>query len=246
MNIVERIHAAPSKGCVFCKSALESLKKYPTDVLGVLIYHRLHFHMDPGLAMKSYRQLSNEFVDWNEVRISPIREIQEQVSKGENSLELSVFIKDLLEFVHNNKHAVNLESIVEENLTDIRRYLRQARGMEPASVDLVLMRRKEHPVIPLTSTMEQMFLALGLVSEQDSRDRKQKSLFELVGPEAALAFHHLALNHCRMEDALKKAAFKSSRCALQQISNMVRKKGRGGSRKTATRRSTRRKSEKMA
>ena len=216
-------------------TALLSLKNYPTDILDILIYHRLHFHMDPGLALKSYRQLRGEFVDPNEVRISPIREIQVQVSKGENSLELSVFIKDLLEFVHNDKHQVSLEALVEENLTEIRRYLKQVRGMGSASIELVLLLRKEHPVVPLTSAMERMFLHLGLVGERDSRDKKQKALFELVGPEMALAFHHLALNHCRSENHIEEASYDSPRCGLRQLANEYGKKTRrGASRKTGS------------
>ena len=226
VKIADRVEAAPSKDCPLCKTALSSLDSYPTNLLDLLIFHRIHFHMMPDLAVKSYRQLGSEFVDWNEVRISPIREIQEQVSKGHDSLQLSVFIKDLLEFVHHDKHTVGLESLAEENLTDIRRYLKQVRNMELASIDLALMLRKDHPVLPLTGPMEEMFLMMGLVREADSRDRKEKKLFELFAPDvsAALAFHHLALNHCRGENDLKEAHFESPKCSLRQIADEFGKK----------------------
>ncbi|MEM7235944.1 MAG: hypothetical protein AAF517_27500, partial [Planctomycetota bacterium] len=189
MDLPDNVLAAIKEHANDASGLVTSLAEYPTDVIDVVIYHRIHLHMKPSHALKSYGQLREEFVDWNEVRISPIREIQEQVSRGENSLELSVFIKDFLEFVHADRHQVNLEPLVEENITDIRRYLKRIRNLEPAAIDVVLLLRKTHPVVPLTEGAIEELVARGIVKEDDSRDRKMKSLFEELGGDAALTFH---------------------------------------------------------
>jgi hypothetical protein len=193
------------------------LDSYPRDIVEIIILHRLHFHMEPGLALKSFRQLKSEFVDWNEVRISPIREIQEQVSKGDDSLALSVAIKDVLEFVHNRHHHVSLEHLAELNLTDIRRFLKQIRNLEPSSIEIVLLLRKEHPIVPLTPEMENELIELGVLSTNDSRDRRAKTVYELVGAESALAFHHLLLEYCRLGGPKAPAMVDSLQAILRQF-----------------------------
>ncbi|MBN1444387.1 MAG: hypothetical protein JXA90_16870, partial [Planctomycetes bacterium] len=187
MSVLQQIQSAAQKGCALCGSILQVLESFPREIVEILLMHRLHFHMEPSLALRSFRQLKSEFVDWNEVRISPIREIQEQVSQGRNSLELSVAIKELLEFVHTRHHHVCLEHLADLNLTDIRRYLKQIRGLEPSSIELVLMLRREHAIVPLTAEMETELIGLGLLSADDTRDRRAKALHEMVGGESALA-----------------------------------------------------------
>lgn len=231
MTIIEEIEGLAGEGCEHSAALLRTASEYPTDVAEILVYHRIHFHMAPGDALKSHRLLRSEFVDWNEVRISPIREIQEQVKLGTDSLELSVYIKDTLEFVHRDRQSLDLEFLVEQTLTEIRRYLRQLRGIDPATIELMLMRRREHPVLPLTPAMEKLLLDHGVVSEDDSRDRRQKDLFEQIGPESATVFHHLLLDHCRVGGAVRSSEHKSVRTILGRL---LRSAGRG-SKKKATR-----------
>src|SRR5690606_30917917 len=107
------------------------------------------------------------------------------------------FIKDLLEHVHADRHQVDLEFLAEENLTDVRKYLRQVRNIEPASIELVLLERKSHPVVPLTDRQAALVTQLGIASADDTHDRKMKALFDLVGMEGALALHHVLLESIR-------------------------------------------------
>jgi endonuclease-3 len=217
VNLAEQIKAAASAGCPLCKAISHSVENYPDTIIEAIIYHRLHSHMEPSMAVKSYRMITSEFVDWNEVRISPIREIQEQVSKGDDSLELSVFIKDFLEFVHARHQSLSLEHLAEENLTEIRRYLKQVRGIDAINIDLILLLRKEHPIIPLNLSMERLLCQLNIVNSQESRDRKEKAVYELVGAESALMFHHLLLDHCRRGVDISDTPYESTKKILSQL-----------------------------
>ena len=73
----------------------------PNNILDLLIYHRITSYAGETAGIKSFRKLKNSFVDWNEVRISPIPEIQKALgSAAPSSLAVAVFIKDLLDFLH--------------------------------------------------------------------------------------------------------------------------------------------------
>lgn len=196
MNTAEKIHAMAQKAALFGRRWAPAREGYPTEILDLIIFHKLHLSMDADDALRSYRQLKEKFVDWNEVRISTVREIQEEIASS-STLELAVFVKDLLEFVHRERQYVSLEFLAEKNLGEIRKYLKQVKGIDSSTVDLILRVRKQHPVFPLTQTLETLLAKIGIFRRGETRDRKEKLLHEMVEPEKALVLHHYLLNLVR-------------------------------------------------
>ena len=219
-----------------------SIAAYPEPVVETVIFHRLHFGMTAANALKSFRQLVMEFVDWNEIRVSTIQEIREQLKTGVNSLDSAVFIKDFLELVHRERQGVDMEFISELNLTETRRFLKQIRGIDQATIDLVLFRHKEHPVFPLSAPMEVVVQHAGLVKAQDTRDRKAKTLHDLVDPESMMTFHHFLIDLARelsiamgeddSSDDQLLTLLKSHKALMKSTCAEFLKKGRGGRTKT--------------
>lgn len=217
MKIVRQIQTIKRQAREFFRSSPRAVDDYPREVVDLIVFHKLHVAMDMEKAWKSYRQLKSEFVDWNEVRVSSLREIQEQLSSADDSLELAVFVKSFLEFLHSERQRLNLELLSDENLTEIRRYLRQIKGIEPATVGLILLLRKDHPIVPLSSAMEQSLLRIGVVRKQDTRDRKEKRLYELLGPEQALASHHFLLEHARQTCPPNEGELRCRACRMRNV-----------------------------
>jgi len=170
---------------------------YPSNVLDIVLFHKLHLSMSWKDALKSYKQLGEEFVDWNEVRVSSVREIQDQLRGADRSLELAVFIKDFLEIVQKERHSLCLEFLEESTLTEVRRFFRPVKGVDSASAELVLLRRKGHPVVPLTPDMEAVAEHLGLVSKTGTRDQRQKQLHDELNGQQVLELHHFLLDLSR-------------------------------------------------
>ncbi len=192
-----------------------SIAAYPETVVETIVFHRLHLNMPASKALKSYHQLKSEFVDWNEVRVSTVQEIREQLPSGADSLEIAVFIKDFLEFVHRERQRVCLEFFAEENLTDTRRFLKQIRNIDTATIDLILLRRKEHPVFPLNPGIDQLLSAAGIVGSADTRDRKAKGLYDMLESERVLPFHHFLLDLSRALNAFEETDLKNAKTALR-------------------------------
>ena len=186
----------------YCPPSLNE-KNYPETVIDLVIFHRLHLHMDPKLAKRCYSLLKSDFVDWNEVRVSVIRDIQIGLRKSFDSLALAVFIKDFLEFVHKELREISLENLLEENLGEIRTFLKNIRGMHSSTIDMVLMRFKDHPIMPLSPDMEKLLVKLSLAKSRETRDRKEKRFYELLGPEKALQVHHYLLYYTDVREKMK-------------------------------------------
>ena len=197
MKIQDRLSALTRYLAASQRRKVPGLKDYPHEILDLIIFHKFHHYLLPDEARHGFQKLKNSFVDWNEVRISSIREIQEFLGSSSSSLELAVFIKDLLEHLHAKLHSLDLEFLAEKNLGEVREFLRAIKGMDAVTINMVLRLRKEYPILPLTPSMEQTLGRVGVVRTQDSRDRKGKSLHELLDLEDAVPFHHFFLMHSR-------------------------------------------------
>lgn len=174
-----------------------SFKAYPSTILEMIVFHKFHFYFNPQEALQNYRKLKNQFVDWNEIRISSIREIQEVLGFSADSLEIAIFIKDLLEYLNRQIHSLSLEFLAEKNLNDIRSFLKGIRSLDPATIQLVLRLRKGYPVLPLTPSMELTLTRLGLIRPGETREQKGRYLHQMIDTAAALPFHHFILSHSR-------------------------------------------------
>jgi endonuclease III-like uncharacterized protein len=200
VNAAVKVNVIAQKAAHFGRRWSPAREGYPTEILDLIIFHKLHLSMGADDALKSFHQLKETFVDWNEVRISTVREIQEELASA-GTLELAVFIKDMLEFVHRERQFVSLEFLAEKNLGEIRKYLKQVKGLDSSTVDLILRVRKSHPVFPLNQTLETLLAKIGIFRRGETRDRKEKLLHEMVEPEKALVLHHYLLDLVQKEDS---------------------------------------------
>lgn len=195
--------------------AAPPLPGYPVTFVDLIIFHTLHLSLPAAEATRSYARLREEFVDWNEVRISSLKEIQEVLEGNGLSLDLAVFIKDFLEFVHRQNQDVSLEFLALQNLTEIRKYLKPVRGINASTVDLLLHLRKEHPVFPLSERTEEVLDRLGLTRKQDTRDRREKLLHESMDSREVVPLHHFLLQHALTTCTEDPAQVACSRCELR-------------------------------
>jgi endonuclease III len=174
-----------------------NLREYPREILDLVIFHKIHLHLDRAEAFQAFRRLKHDFVDWNEVRISSIREIQEVLGPSEDGLEMAVFIKNFLEFVHQEFRRMDLEFLAEQSNAEIRKFFKQVRGLDASTIHLILRLRKDYPVLPVNARMESTLTRVGVVRPRDNREQKGKFLHGLVNADLALPFHHFFLQHSR-------------------------------------------------
>ena len=174
-----------------------SVAEWPETIVEAVIYHRLHIGMCARDALKSFRMLEDEFVDWNEVRVSTIKEIREQPPDGGASLDTAGVSKDFLEHVFRERQRIDLEYLDEATLTEARKFLRQIRGIDPATIEAILLKSRNHPVLPLNPELEALVTSSGLVAADETRDRKAKALFEKIADGDALGLHLFLLDVSR-------------------------------------------------
>ncbi len=199
---------------------------YPRAFLDLIVFHKLHTALPAQQALRGFNELKEGFVDWNEVRVSAVREIQEALGLCPGSLELAVFVKDLLELIHREKQDVSLEFLAEKNLGEIRQYLKRFRGLDPSTTELLLRVRKEHPVVPLNHAMELVLTRLGILRKGETRSKNEKSLHELVDPARHLLLHHYLLNHAVEVCPPDENALECPTCGIRQMCAFYARNGK--------------------
>lgn len=201
-------------------------ERYPKDILDLVVFHKIHFYMEESDALACHRKLKSDFVDWNEVRVSSVREIQETLGNSADTLEIAIFIKGLLEFLHRERHLVCMEFLGEENITEIRRFLRRIKGLDATTINMILRVRKDYPILPVNASMESTLLRLGLVRRTHTRDQKAKFLHGIIREDLAIPFHHFILNHSREICPPDEERIQCSACDIRNSCNYYRLKGR--------------------
>ena len=201
-------------------------ESYPQDILDLVIFHKIHFYIEESEALACYRKLKSYFVDWNEVRISSVREIQETLGNSADTPEIAIFIKGLLEFLHRERHAVCMEFLGDENITEIRRFLKRINGLDSTTINMILRVHKDYPILPVTPSMESTLVRLGLVRRTHTRDQKARFLHGVIREELAIPFHHFILNHSREICPPDEERVQCSACDLRDSCNYYRLKDR--------------------
>jgi len=123
--------------------------------------------------------------------------------------------------------------LAEENISEIRRFLRQIKGVETATINLVLRQRKEYPMLPVDPLMEPALDRIGLVRSQDSRDQKGKFLHDLFEGPQGLSIHHFFMTHARETCPPDETEVQCVHCSIRASCQFyeTRSRGRGSSAK---------------
>lgn len=189
----------------------------PIDMSGVntpldlALYAYMTLHLPLEEAARAFQFFKANFVDWNEVRISSAREVQEVLREGEEPLEHALFIKDFLQRVFLDNHHVGLDFLQERTVSEIRTFFRKANRFPDVAVNIVLMSLKEYPVLPLQPSTHACLKKLGGVTSESPTLQEMKSLHGQVSPEKALPLVLYLSEHTRHgSPALRKAASKKA------------------------------------
>ncbi len=186
------------------------------DPLDLVVFSLLLQGLPLPACLKAFRSFKSQFVDWNEVRISTAKEVQDVVRDSKEALELAIFIKRFLHRLFNEHHHVSLDFLRELSISDIRSFFKKSPGFAEATVNLLLERLKEYPVVPLASWMEPCLERLGHGSPSITPLQRQKDLFEQIPRERVFPLHAYLAEHARTTCVAEDSLIDCPRCVLKR------------------------------
>jgi len=169
--------SAPSRTAQFSKLHKVLKKHYkPTtpDEKRTVLEHLLFAcclegaHYDA--AEESYAALVHNFFDWNEVRVSTVRELSEVMARLPEPAAAATRLKRVLQGVFEANYNFDLEELRKMNLGPATEKLTKLKGSTPFSVGYVVQAALEGHSIPLDAGTLAVMLLLDTVSEGDARN----------------------------------------------------------------------------
>lgn len=131
-------------------------------------------------AEKAYAAISTGFFDWNEVRVTTVKELSELMPMLPDPTSSAANIKRILYGVFESKYSYDMEWLKKQNVGQAIQQLKKYEGATPFSVAFVTQAALGGHAIPLDrGTMEAMAV-LGLAGEADLAE------FSVPGLERAI------------------------------------------------------------
>ena len=118
-------------------------------------------------ADKAFIAVSTSFFDWNEVRVSTVKELAEVMNMLPTATAAATHLKRALQSVFESTYSFDLEPLKKQNLGQAQQRLKKLEGTTPFSIGFLTQATLGGHAIPLDRGLMQVFAVLGLVSAAD-------------------------------------------------------------------------------
>jgi len=143
-------------------------------------------------ADRAFRRLRNEFFDWNEVRVSSTRELEEALSDLPDTEVRAQRLVTFLQEVFETTFSFDLEGLHKKGLTQAAKALSRYQAPNDFVCAWVVQNSLGGHAIPLDRPMMRVLQRLGLLeSESDDLEAARASLEHLVPKAKGLIFVEL-------------------------------------------------------
>lgn len=173
-------------------------------VLEKLILYLLTSEAPQTNATRALRLMREEFVDWNDFRVSSIREIASVMEECRITVELAYTLKEILGQIYTLGHNTSLDFLLEEDPDMARRYVGRLKALPSWAGTYLLASTGKATAVPLDPHTSRICQRLGLFGRKSSVQTRVQTLKSIVSENDALRFHHLFVEHgkktCREEN----------------------------------------------
>jgi endonuclease-3 len=171
-------------------------------------------------ADEAYRFLCERFFDWNEVRVSSVRELEEAFSDVADSEARAQRLVSFLQEVFEIHFSFDLDKLQKEGVKQAAKKLARYQAANEYSVSWVVQRSLGGHAIPLDPPTLRCVRRLGLIDDQQDEAEARASLEHLVpkakGPAFTDLVSHLAGEYCWEDQPQCSSCPLSGECAYAQ------------------------------
>ncbi len=202
------------------RKAAES-KPEERPVLEQFVYGICRENATPEQADQAYRYLREKFFDWNEIRVSSVRELEEAF-EGMPQAELrGQRIISFLQEVFEKEFSFELEDLGKKGLKNAAKGLSRYQASNDYVASWVVQRSLGGHALPLDSATLRCVRRLGLIDGGvEDLEAARASLEHLVpkakGPQATDNLSLIALEHCHEEGPRCSSCPMASECSYAQ------------------------------
>ena len=184
-------------------------KKPPTgrSVLDTLLVAACLEDAHHDAAEEAFAALSDRFFDWNEVRVTTIRELSEVIQAAPHGAAAADRLRRTLQSVFESRYAFDLENLRKLALGKAVKALTAFDGTTPFMVSYVTQNALGGHSIPLDRSTLSVLLFLGLANQKQVAAHGvpglERAISKSRGVEAASLLHHLGVEFAQRSTSPK-------------------------------------------
>lgn len=190
--------AVPSRSAQFTKLHKVLKKHYaPVEpdpsrsVLEHLLFASCLENAPYAAAEESLAALVNTFFDWNEIRVSTVRELAEVIAGLPDPMAAATRVKKILQTVFEATYSFDLEELRKQNLGPAVERLEKTEGTSKFSVAYVVQAALGGHAIPLDAGAFSVLRLLDFVTDQDVAEGAVPGLERAIAKNAGVDFGSL-------------------------------------------------------
>jgi endonuclease-3 len=170
-------------------------------VLEQFVYGLCRENASPEQAEQAYRHLRERFFDWNEVRVSSVRELEEAFEGMSDAEARAQRVISFLQEVFETTYSFDLEPLQKKGLKQAAKQLGRYQAADDYVTSWVVQRSLGGHALPLDAPTLRCVRRLGLVDEgTDDLEAVRASLEHLVpkakAPQFTDLLGHVAQEYC--------------------------------------------------
>jgi hypothetical protein len=122
----------------------------------------------PAAAEQVFKALNEQFFDWNEVRVSTVRELAEVMQPLTDPEDAARRLRNILQSVFESAYAFDLEELKKQNIGDAVKQLEGHRGATSFAISYVVQAALGGHSIPVNSGAIRALVVVGAVTEAEA------------------------------------------------------------------------------
>lgn len=173
--------------------------KSPEDretVLEHLIFAALLENAPQAAASEAFRRLRTEFFDWNEIRVSTVRDLSEIAAELPDPGGAALRIKQPLQSLFESSYSFDLEGLRKLTINQALERIDKIKGVTTFMRSYVVQHALGGHTIPLDDAALAVLFVAGLADESEMRTRSVAGLERAIPKNKGIAFaamlHHWA------------------------------------------------------
>ena len=143
------------------------------------------------VAEDAFATLVEEFYDWNEIRVSSIRELSEVLSALPDARSASFRVKRVLQHLFESTYSFDLENFRKKNLGPATERLKKMDGSTDFAVSYVVQSALGGHAIPIDGGARRVLHILDLISDKDLKTKQVPGLERAVAKSKGIEFGSL-------------------------------------------------------
>ncbi len=144
-----------------------------------------------SVAESAYSVLVNQFFDWNEIRVSSVRELAEAMHDLTDAPEAAIRLKNSLQSVFESNYAFDLEAFKKQNIGQAVKTLLNYNGTTQFTISYIKQTALGGHSIPVNKGALEALMVIGVISEAEAKKGVVPGLERAISKNKGIEFGSL-------------------------------------------------------